>query len=68
MIIISEYQSRHRSCEDWSLFTAGLLRFWNYDPYIGSLNFKNDYHEVTLVKVGELPFRFKGYKIRSAEP
>ena len=54
-------------CEDWALFTAGLLRFWNYETYIGSLNFKDNYHAVTLVKVKELPFRFKGYKITSAE-
>jgi len=54
-------------CEDWALFTAGLLRFWNYEAYIGSLYFKDNYHAVTLVKVNELPFRFKGYKITSAE-
>jgi len=54
-------------CEDWALFTAGLLRFWNYDTYIGSLNFKNDYHAIVLVKINEMPFRFKGYKIISAK-
>jgi hypothetical protein len=24
-------------CEDFALYTAGLLRFWGWDPYIGSL-------------------------------
>lgn len=24
-------------CEDWALFTAGLLRYWGWKPYIGSL-------------------------------
>jgi len=28
-------------CEDWALFTASLLRFWNYEAYIGSVNFKD---------------------------
>jgi len=54
-------------CEDWALFTAGLLQFWNYTTYIGSLNFKDDYHAITLVRVNELPYRFKGYKITSAK-
>ncbi len=54
-------------CEDWALLTAGLLRFWNYEPYIGSLNFKDDFHAVTLVKVDDLPYKFKGFYIQSAE-
>ncbi|MGQ9615996.1 MAG: WYL domain-containing protein [Spirochaetota bacterium] len=53
-------------CEDWALFTAGLLRFWNYEAYIGSVNFKDDYHAITIVRVNELPFRFKGYRITRA--
>ncbi len=24
-------------CEDFALYTAGLLRFWGWEPYIGSL-------------------------------
>ncbi|GEM_PF-6052389 len=24
-------------CEDWALMTAGLLRYWGYTPYIGTL-------------------------------
>lgn len=54
-------------CEDWALFTAGLLRFWNYKPYIGSLNYKDKYHAITLVKVNKLPFKFRGYKIKYAK-
>ena len=54
-------------CEDWALFTAGLLRFWDYKPYIGSLNYKDKYHAITLVKVNKLPFKFRGYKITYAK-
>lgn len=53
-------------CEDWALFSAGFLRFWGYDSYIGLLNFKENYHAVALVRVDELPRRFKGYRITSA--
>jgi hypothetical protein len=42
------------------LFTAGLLQLWNYEAYIGSVNFKNDYHAITIIRVNELPIRFKG--------
>ena len=23
-------------CEDWALFTCGLLRYWGWDPWVGS--------------------------------
>ena len=53
-------------CEDWSLVTAGLLRFWGYEPYIGSIRSLDDSqgHAVCLVKSNEKPqhsfyFRFK---------
>ena len=53
-------------CEDWALFMAGLLRFWNYEAYIGSVNFKDKYHAITIVKVKELPCNSRGYRITRA--
>ncbi len=61
------YKMGGGDCEDWALFTAGLLRFWNYEPYIGSLNYKNRFHAITLVRVKELPYKFRGYRITQSE-
>lgn len=30
-------QAKGGDCEDFALFTAGLLRFWGWEPYIGSM-------------------------------
>jgi len=54
-------------CEDWAIFTAGLLEFWGYEVYIGSFCFKDSYHAVTLVRVETLPRRYRGWYIRRAE-
>ncbi len=67
-------------CEDWALFSCGLLRFWGWDPYVGS--FAPSEHEVghavCLVRVTESPPRFRawtvdadgtlgGYSVRAGE-
>jgi len=50
-------------CEDWSLVTAGLLRFWGYRSYIGSLRSPDDRqgNAVCLVWSEEKPPRFVYY-------
>ena len=44
-------------CEDWSLVTAGLLRFWGYQTYIGSMRSSDNInrHAVCLVRLAEKP-------------
>ena len=44
-------------CEDWSLVTAGLLRFWGYKSYIGSIRSPDDSqaHALCLIKSIEKP-------------
>jgi len=53
-------------CEDFALFTAGLLFFWNYEACIGILDTGDSSHAVTLVLVDTLPRNFKGYYIADA--
>jgi hypothetical protein len=46
-------------CEDWALFTCGLLRYWGWDPWIGSLAPSENAvgHAVCLVRVPDRPSR-----------
>lgn len=55
-------------CEDFALFTCGLLRFWGVDCYLGSLQ-ADGYaigHAIALVKVTEVPRGFAYYEIDAA--
>lgn len=42
-------------CEDWALMTAGLLRFWGAEVYIGSVTSSSGSHAVTLVRTERVP-------------
>ena len=50
-------------CDDWSLVTAGLLRYWGYDPYIGAIRSPDgsEYHAVCLIRVAERPPAYAYY-------
>ncbi|MFP4431185.1 MAG: WYL domain-containing protein [Spirochaetaceae bacterium] len=52
-------------CEDFALFTCGLLRFWGIDSYLGSLQTDGSAvgHAIALVKVTEVPRGFSYYEI-----
>lgn len=51
-------------CEDWSLVTAELLRFWRHEAYIGSIRSPDDRrgHAVCLVRVSQKPPRYMYYR------
>jgi hypothetical protein len=44
-------------CEDWSIVTAGLLRFWGIQAYIGTIESPNDPvgHAVCLIRYATPP-------------
>jgi len=46
-------------CEDWALFTCGLLRYWGWDTWVGSLAPSESAvgHAVCLVRVPDKPGR-----------
>jgi len=52
-------------CEDWSLFTCGLLRYWGWDPYVGSFAGSEHGvgHAVCLVRVAERPPRCRAWSV-----
>jgi hypothetical protein len=52
-------------CEDWALFSCGLLRFWGWDPYVGSFAPSEHAvgHAVCLVRVTESPPRFRSWTV-----
>ena len=52
-------------CEDWSLFTCGLLRYWGWDPYVGSFAGSEHGvgHAVCLVRVAERPPRYRAWSV-----
>ncbi|MBN2681755.1 MAG: hypothetical protein JXR58_04555 [Bacteroidales bacterium] len=54
-------------CDDWSLMTAGLLRFWNYEPYIARFGrTKVIGHALCLVKTTEkIPSGYMYYEIEN---
>ena len=51
------YSSGGGDCEDWALMTAGLLRFWGFDAFVGSLRPPDDSsgHAVCLVRLDGEP-------------
>ncbi len=53
-------------CEDFALFTCGLLRFWGTDCYIGLLEsgFVDNGHAIALVPVAEVPRGFDYFDLR----
>jgi hypothetical protein len=52
-------------CEDFALFTCGLLRFWGLECYLGSLQVDGYAigHAIALVPVTEVPRGFSYYEI-----
>lgn len=56
-------------CDDWSLMTAGLLRFWGFEPYIARFGrTKVIGHAICLVYVkGEVPPGYMYYEIEYRE-
>ncbi len=52
-------------CEDWALFTCGLLRYWGWDPWVGSLGPAGGGtgHAVCMVRLAEKPPRFAWWHI-----
>jgi hypothetical protein len=51
------------NCEDWALFSCGLLRFWGWDPYVGSFAPSEHAvgHAVCLARVTGYPSRFSAW-------
>lgn len=52
-------------CEDWALFTCGLLRYWGWDPWVGSFGPADGGtgHAVCMVRLAEKPSRFAWWSI-----
>lgn len=49
-------------CEDWSLVTAGLLRFWGWEAYVGSISPTSGVgHAVCLVRMNAKPSASHSY-------
>ena len=43
-------------CEDWSLVTAGLCRFWGWETYVGSIGPESGTgHAVALIRMNQKP-------------
>jgi hypothetical protein len=47
-------------CEDFALFTAGLLAHWGYTAYLGVIHRAGRYHAVTLAWLESLPPGHRG--------
>lgn len=54
-------------CEDWALFACGLLRYWGWDPYVGSFaaSERGTGHAVCLARVAERPSRFRAWLVEA---
>ena len=53
-------------CDDWALFTCGLLRYWGWEPYLGCFSPPGDTtkgHAVCLVRQREAPGSCQYYSI-----
>ena len=52
-------------CDDWAVFTAGLLRYWGWEPYVGCFASPSgkEGHAVCLVRLNEAPLRFTCYTV-----
>ena len=49
-------------CEDWSLVTAGFLRFWGWEAYVGSIGPTSGVgHAVCLVRMNAKPAASHSY-------
>jgi hypothetical protein len=55
-------------CEDFALFTCGLLTYWGIECYLGSLAPRNGgtAHAIALVPVGEVPPGFSFFRIEGS--
>ena len=53
-------------CEDWALVTCGLLRFWGYEAYVGSIGDPSGMsgHAVCLVPQQERPVGMTYFELR----
>ena len=53
-------------CEDWSLVTAGLLRFWNWEVYVASFREPDGAgaHAIAFVPVADPPPGFTFYQLQ----
>ena len=54
-------------CEDFALFTAGLLARWGYTAYLGLIHRAGRYHAVALVWLESLPPGHRGLYVHRAE-
>ncbi len=54
-------------CEDWALFCCGLLRFWGWDPFVGSFAPSEQAigHAVCLVRVSACLPRFRAWTVET---
>ena len=62
----NEFLSAGRGdCEDFALFTCGLLRYWGVDCYLGSLSQESNAsgHAIALIPVGQVPKGFAYYDV-----
>ena len=52
-------------CEDWALFTCGLLRYWDWDPYVGRFagSDSGTGHAVCLVRVSARPAAYRAWSV-----
>jgi hypothetical protein len=52
-------------CEDWALFTCGLLRYWGWDAWVGSLapSEHGDGHAVCMVRLAQKPSRYAWWHV-----
>jgi hypothetical protein len=52
-------------CEDWALFACGLLRYWGWDPWVGSFGPADGGtgHAVCMVRLAEKPSRLAWWSI-----
>jgi hypothetical protein len=52
-------------CEDWALFTCGLLRYWGWDPYVGRFagSESGTGHAVCLVRVSARPAAYRAWSV-----
>ena len=55
-------------CEDWSLVTAGLLRFWGWECYVGSIGSPDnaESHAVCLVRMNSKPSAYSYYEFEDS--
>ena len=57
-------------CEDWALFTCGMLRYWGWDAYLGTAGPQHRRrnsigHAFTFIKTDEVPGGFEWFELYS---